>query len=184
MTSDCRRGEKRLLCSNSHTVSPMRQKTAEWARTRRGENLHVSLTTSGARSLIWTGAEQKWSERAPGKAYFYVFKSRVERARCALRSRIQCTLLLEAAGTSATDERNQFGWTAEATSFPQTPNLAALLSHTAPQRLQRLRAARPPCRATFRSDGAFTGGAASVEWKSDLDVLNRSFGTPLDNQRS
>ena len=61
------------------------------------------------------------------------------------------------------------GWTAEATSFPQTPNLAALLSHTAPQRLQRLRAARPPCRATFRSDGALTGGAASVEWKSDLD---------------
>ena len=61
------------------------------------------------------------------------------------------------------------GWTAEATSFPQTPNLAALLSHTAPQRLQRLRAARPPCRATFRSDGAFTGGAASVTWKSDLD---------------
>ncbi len=42
-----------------------------------------------------------------------------------LRSQIQCTLLLEAAGTSATDDGNKFCWTVHRTSFPWKPILAA-----------------------------------------------------------
>ena len=120
-------------------MSPRRQSTAEWARTRRAENLHVSLTGRRGRVrgplIDLDGGGQKWSERAPGKTYFYVFKSCVERARGALRSQIQRTLSFEAAATSATDDDNKFGWTVHTTSFPYNPNLAALLSHTAPQRL-------------------------------------------------
>ncbi len=44
MSSDFPKTVKLSLAPNGPTMSPRRQKTAEWARTRWGENLHVSLT--------------------------------------------------------------------------------------------------------------------------------------------